>query len=406
MTRVAREFQIFAKPAGALCNLDCRYCYYLDKRNLYAESGLLRMSEERLENYIVQHIAAATEPTVLFSWHGGEPTVLGLDYFRRIVELERRHAPAGRGIANGIQTNGYLLDEAWARFLAAEQFNVGLSLDGPAELHDAYRRTGGGGATHSQAVRAFDLLRTHGVPTEVVCVVHDRNVERPLSVYRFFRSIGCQSLGFLPVVESSGSGAGGVTPETPSAEAYGTFLCRVFDEWIQHDTARIGVQNFEEASRPGRGLEHSLCTFRPTCGQIPVVEHNLDLYCCDYFVDREHRLGNLAQTPLSELLDSAMLQAFGQAKLDTLPRCCRECEVLALCNGGCPHHRFLRAPNGEPGLNYLCAGLKRFFLHARQPLARLYAPDPVRPVAPPAAGRNEACPCGSGRKYKKCCARA
>ncbi|MBI4873645.1 MAG: anaerobic sulfatase maturase [Acidobacteria bacterium] len=396
MGRVSREFQVFAKPAGAVCNLDCQYCYYLGKRNLYPETGALRMPEDLLEEYIVQHIDASPEPAISFSWHGGEPTVLGVDYFRKVAELQRRHKPAGRSILNGIQTNGVLLDEEWCRFLAAERFSVGLSLDGPAELHDAYRVTRGGQPTHKQALRGFDLLRKHGVATDIVCVVHNLNVWQPLTVYRFFRDIGCQYLGFLPAADQA--------PHAPSAEAYGAFLCRIFDEWIERDTARIAVQIFEEASRPLRGLEHSLCVFRETCGQIPVLEHNGDFFPCDHYVDGEHRLGNIRETPLAELLESPAQRAFGDAKRDALPRYCRECEVLAQCNGGCPKYRFIQTPDGEPGLNYLCAGLKSFFLHSRAPLERMLRPRRAETAVPAVAGRNDPCPCGSGRKYKKCCA--
>jgi uncharacterized protein len=401
--RVCREFQIFAKPAGAVCNLNCTYCYYLDKRNLYPPSGALRMPESLLEDYIVQHITASPDSTIAFSWHGGEPTILGLEYFRKIVDLQRQHRPAGRRIANGIQTNGCALDEEWCRFLAVEGFSVGLSLDGPAELHDAYRVTRGGEPTHKQVMRGYDLLRKHEVPTDIVCVAHDLNVRQPLTVYRFFRDIGCRYLGFLPVVERL-PGTETMTPHTPPAEAYGAFLCKIFDEWIGRDTGRIAVQIFEEASRPARGLEHSLCTFRETCGQIPVLEHNGDFFPCDYFVDREHRLGNIRQTPLCDLLESPAQRAFGEAKRDALPRHCRECEVLPMCNGGCPKHRILRTPDGEPGLNYLCAGLKRFFQHSREPLARMASREQPRAATIAQAGRNDPCPCGSGLKYKKCCA--
>ena len=404
MGRVCREFQIFAKPAGAVCNLNCSYCYYLDKRSLYPESGALRMPESLIEDYVVQHIAASPESTIAFSWHGGEPTILGLEYFRKIVEIQRKHTPAGRCFANGIQTNGCLLDEAWCRFLAAEGFRVGLSLDGPAELHDAYRVTRGGEPTHKQTMRGYDLLQKHGVPTDIVCVAHDLNVRQPLTVYRFFRDIGCRFLGFLPVVERMPGTQAGMTPHTPPAEAYGAFLCKIFDEWIGRDTNRIAVQIFEEASRTAQGIEHSLCTFRETCGQIPVLEHNGDFFPCDYFVDPEHRAGNIRDTPLCDLLESPAQRAFGDAKRDALPSCCRECEVLPMCNGGCPKHRILRTPEGDAGLNYLCAGLKRFFLHSREPLARMASREQPRAAAPKEAGRNDPCPCGSGLKYKKCCA--
>jgi uncharacterized protein len=404
----SREFQVFVKPAGAICNLDCKYCYYLDKRSLYPDTGVFRMAESLLEEYIVQHIAASPGPEVSFSWHGGEPTALGVDFFRKAVDLQRKHRPAGWRIRNGIQTNGVLLDDEWCRFLAAEGFSAGLSLDGPAELHDEYRVTRGGQPTHQQAMRGYELLRKHEVPTDIVCVVHNRNVGYPLTVYRFFREIGCHYLGFLPAVEHAPGDPEGVGPYTPSAELYGAFLCKIFDEWISRDTARMAVQTFEEAARPALGLEHSLCVFRETCGRIPVLEHNGDFFPCDHFVGREHRLGNIGVTPLGELLESQAQLAFGEAKRSSLPRYCRECEVLAMCNGGCPKYRFIRTPSGERGLNYLCAGLKRFFLHSRAPLERMASrerePAPVLRTAPAQTGRNHPCPCGSGLKYKKCCA--
>ena len=407
MGRASRDFQIFAKPAGAVCNLDCQYCYYRDKSSLYPDAGTLRMSESLLEEYIVQHIEAAAGPDVDFSWHGGEPTTLGVGFFQKAVELQRKHKPAGWRVRNGIQTNGIMLDEEWCLFLANEGFSVGLSFDGPAELHDPYRVTRGGKPTHAEAMRGYGLLRAHKIHIDILCVVHNLNVRAPLTVYRFFREIGCRYLGFLPVVERSLETASGVSSHTPSAEDYGAFLCRIYDEWDGRDVGRMMVQTFEEAARPALGLEHSLCVFRETCGQIPVLEHNGDTFPCDHFVDHGHRLGNILETPLSELLNSEALRNFGEAKRDALPRYCRECEVLAMCNGGCPKYRFIRTPDGEPGLNYLCKGLKRFFLHSRAPLARLVSrqrePGPRSRSAENEAGRNDPCPCGSGRKYKKCC---
>jgi uncharacterized protein len=408
MSKASREFQIFAKPAGAMCNLDCQYCYYRDKSGLYPDAGAFRMPESLLEEYIIQHFEAAPGPDVDFSWHGGEPTILGVGYFQKAIEYQRKHKPSGWRVRNGMQTNGILLDEEWCRFLASEGFSVGLSLDGPPELHDRYRVTRGGKPTHAQTMRAYDLLRRMEIQTDILCVVHNLNVRSPLTVYRFFREIGCRYLGFLPAVEQSPETENGVSPYTPSAEDYGTFLCRIFDEWIERDLGRMMVQSFEEAARPALGLEHSLCVFRETCGQIPVLEHNGDFFPCDHFVDREHRLGNIRETSLARLLDSDVQRNFAEAKRDALTRYCRECEVLAMCNGGCPKYRFIQTPDGDPGLNYLCAGLKRFFRHSRAPLAKLASRqrEPAPGFRPPMikAGRNDLCPCGSGRKYKKCCA--
>jgi uncharacterized protein len=409
MGKASRNFQVFVKPAGASCNLDCRYCYYRSKTALYPDAGPFRMPEDLLEAYIAQHIEASSGTVVDFSWHGGEPTTLGLDFFRKAVHLQQKQKPAGWSIRNGIQTNGYLLDEEWCRFFATEDFNVGLSLDGPAELHDPFRVTRGGKPSHAQAMRAYDLLRAQNVDTDILCVVHNLNVHHPLTVYRFFRKIDARYLGFLPAVECAPENENGISEHTPSAEHYGTFLCKIFDEWLARDVGRIMVQTFDEAARPAMGLEHSLCVFRETCGQIPVLEHNGDFFPCDHFVDPEHRIGNIRETPLDRLLDSPEQLKFGAAKRDALPRYCRRCQVLDMCNGGCPKYRFIHTPDGEPGLNYLCAGLKRFFLHSRAPLERLVALQ--RGTAPGShssratAGRNDPCPCGSGRKYKKCCGR-
>jgi uncharacterized protein len=420
MVQRPREFQIFAKPAGALCNLDCQYCYYLKKELLYPGSPSLRMPDDLLEEYIAQQIAIAPGDEILFSWHGGEPTILGLDYYRRIVELERRHCPAGKRVVNSIQTNGVLLTDEWCRFLAEEKFGVGLSLDGPRELHDAYRTTKDQRSTHRQVMQAYRLLRQHKSPVDLLCVVHAQNVRHPLEVYRFFKEIGVQYLSFIPLVEPLPDAPGGVSERSVPAEAFGDFLCAIYDEWVRNDMRRVIVQIFEEAARPAYGLRHSLCVFRPTCGDVPVVEHNGDFYQCDHFVTPEHRLGNIRVTPLVELLESPAQEAFGQAKQDTLTRQCLTCDVRALCNGGCPKDRIIRTSDGEPGLNYLCAGYRRFFTHCRPYTERMAAllwagqpPDVLmeqigaeESKALPKAGRNDPCPCGSGRKYKQCCLQA
>ena len=366
MVKASRDFQVFVKPIGSICNLDCHYCYYLKKEHLYPEGESFRMPHDILEEYIVQHIDACPSTVIRFSWHGGEPTVLGLDYFREIVALQRKHKPPNRQIVNGIQTNGTLLDEDWCRFLAMEGFAVGLSLDGTREMHDRYRVTKDQKPTHEQTMRGYKLLQKHRVYTDVLCVVNAHNVQFPLRVYRFFKQINAQYVTFLPMVEPQPDARGGVNPISVPAEAWGAFLCTIFDEWRDHDIGRVKVQIFEEAARTAFNQDHSLCIFRPTCGDIIVIEHNGDFYSCDHFVDVEHRLGNINETPLVELLESPAQRAFGRVKLETLPRYCRECRVRDMCNGGCPKNRFIMTPDGGPGLNYLCAGYKLFFTHCHQ----------------------------------------
>ncbi|HEB34599.1 MAG TPA: anaerobic sulfatase maturase [Candidatus Aminicenantes bacterium] len=416
MVKASREFQVFAKPIGSICNLDCHYCYYLKKEHLYPKGESFRMSDEILEEYIVQHIDASPDPEIRFSWHGGEPTVLGLDYFRKIVALQNKHQPSNQRIANGMQTNGILLDEDWCSFLAAEGFAVGLSLDGPQEMHDRYRVTKDKKTTHEQTMRGYKLLQQHKVYTDILCVVNAQNVQHPTEVYRFFKQINAQYISFLPLVEPQADAEGGVSHITAPAEAWGIFLCTIFDEWKDQDIGQIKVQIFEEAARTAFNQEHSLCIFRPTCGDIPVIEHNGDFYSCDHFVDAEHCLGNIQETPLVELLESPAQRAFGNAKMETLPRYCQECEVRAMCHGECPKNRFLQTPDGEAGLNYLCEGYKRFFAHCQPFVSEVAAQWPRqnldRQMPPERAadartslkpGRNDPCPCGSGLKYKKCC---
>ena len=415
MQTASREFQVMVKPIGAVCNLDCRYCYYLSKRELYPAAGPFRMADDLLERYIVQHMDSSPAQSILFSWHGGEPTLLGLDYFRRIVALQRKHRPPGREILNGIQTNGTLLDEEWCRFLAAEKFFVGLSLDGPKELHDRYRIDKQEKPTHKSVLRAFRLLQRLRVHVDVLCVVHNQNVRQPAAVYRYFKEIDVRFLQFLPLVARQGER--GFSAQTVPALAYGTFLCAVFDEWVHGDVGRVNIQNFDEATRPFLGMEHALCVSSPNCGNIVALEHNGDVYSCDHYVDPAHRLGNIRETPLGELLESPALLEFGRNKSERLPGDCRKCDLLALCNGGCPKDRLERTAEGEEGLNYLCPGLKQFYAHSRPYLQKLAwyrrSGEPIEKfmlslktkdaVAAHRASRNDPCPCGSGKKYKKCC---
>jgi uncharacterized protein len=351
-----------AKPAGPRCNLRCAYCYYLGKEAALPRSPG-RLPLDVLEAYIHQRLRTSRGPVVHFEWHGGEPTLVGLDYFRSIVRMQRAHLPPGRTVSNGLQTNGCILNGAWADFLAKERFSVGLSLDGPADLHDAFRRTADGAATHSRVVRTFSLLRERGVFVNVLCVLHARNAAEPDRVYGFFRDLGATHLQFLPLVEGSvGAGSIAARPET-----IGEFLCRVFDLWIAGDVGRRVIQDIDEALRPACGLPHALCVHRETCGDVAVLERDGGFYACDHFVDADHMIGNLHERTLEDLAADPRMIAFGNAKRDTLPGVCRACDVLAWCNGGCPKDR---APGG---VNRLCPAYRMFFRHCRPGLERLAA---------------------------------
>jgi uncharacterized protein len=384
----------------------------LKKQQLYPKGESFRMPDDILEEYIVQHIEAWPDSAIQFSWHGGEPTILGLDYFRKIVALQCKHLPSGQTVINGIQTNGTLLNEDWCRFLSEEGFTVGISLDGPREIHDRFRVTKDQKPTYEQTMRGYQLLQEHRVLCEILCVVNAHNVQCPTEVYGFFKQLKTQYVSFLPLVERQMDAEDGMSNRSVPSEAWGAFLCTIFDEWMAKDIGRVKVQIFEEAARAAFGQEHTLCIFKRTCGGVPVVEHNGDFYSCDHFVDAEHRLGNIRKTPLVELLESRAQTAFGEAKLIGLPQYCRACEVRNMCNGGCPKDRFLQTPNGEGGLNYLCAGYRSFFNHCRpfvDEIAALWRDqkkktDPTMGARTAAkTGRNDPCPCGSGRKYKNCC---
>ena len=418
METAAREFQIMVKTVGAICNLDCHYCYYLKKEDLYPKGTNFRLDDETLERYVRQHIQATPGEIVSFSWHGGEPTLLGVAFFRKAVELQKKHLPENKKLINGIQTNGTTIDNEWCEFLAKENFYIGLSLDGPKELHDHYRVTKGQKPTHKQVVQAFQMLQRAKVHVDLLCVVHDVNVKHPTQVYRYFKEIGGQYLQFLPLVELNNDPERSVNPRSVPAAAYGEFLATIFDEWVRHDIGKIFIQLFDESTRPFLGMEHALCIYRETCGDVPVIEHNGDFYSCDHYVLPEYKIGNIYEQTLAEMVEDPRQREFGQKKWTSLPRYCRECEVLSMCNGGCPKDRVIKTPDGEAGLNYLCAGLKRFFTHSK-PYFRKFAElvnagepteklmEIVRAADAKSfvrqAGRNDPCPCGSGKKYKRCC---
>ena len=365
MSNKIREFQIFAKPAGPICNLRCKYCYYLEKKDLYPERKSFLMTDEILEKFIIQNIEASTEEIINFSWHGGEPMLAGIDFFRKAVEIQKKHKPGGRLIINGIQTNGTLIDEEWAGFMAEENFIAGVSIDGPEDLHNKFRRSPGNKPTHHDVLRGWRILQQYGVTSEILCVVSAMNAKHPLVVYDYFRSLGARFMTFLPLVVKQPGSATDVTSESVTAEEFGEFLITIFDRWVEQDIGEIKVQIFEEAARTAFGQEHTLCIFKIDCGGVPVLEHNGDFYSCDHYVDDEHLVGNIKNGSLTAFLDSRQQKRFGRAKSRKLPRYCLECEVRSMCNGECPKNRFINTPDGEPGLNYLCQGYKKFFNHCR-----------------------------------------
>lgn len=358
------EFQVFVKPAGARCNLRCTYCYYLDKEELL-HGGQTVMSASLLEKYIVQHLEASGGSPVFFSWHGGEPTLAGVGFFRQAAAWQKKYRKPEQQVFNGIQTNATLLNDTWCRFFTDENFMVGVSLDGTQPFHDLYRQNRQGQSTFYRTMKGLELLRAYGIPFEILCVVHRDNVKAPLEVYRFFRSLGARFITFLPLVEHRPGSQEGVSPASVPSSDFGKFLCTIFDEWKKKDIGRLQVQIFEEALRNAFHQDHTLCIFKKTCGRVPVVEWNGDFYSCDHYVDQSHLLGNIGETDLQDLLDDPRQLAFGRAKRDSLPRFCLECEVLGMCNGECPKNRFIKTPGGEPGLNYLCAGYRLFFNHVK-----------------------------------------
>ena len=337
----------------------CGYCYYLPHRKP-GEPGL---PNDLLEIYIRKHIEASSDETIRFSWHGGEPLLYGLAGFQKIVSFQKKYRPAERRIINGIQTNGLNLDDKWCAFFAEEGFFVGLSLDGPRRHHDCNRVTAAGAPTHDRVMENLARLKRHGVAVECLCVVHAENARQPVEVYEFFRSLDISWLTFLPLVEFLPDGSGG--ERSVSGKDWGEFLCAVFDIWRDRDIGAVQVQIFEETARSAFGSQRSSCVLRKTCGNVPTLDNRGDLYCCDRFIAPEYFLGNIRELTLAEMLNSERLKSFGLAKFRRLPAKCLNCPVFDLCGGGCPGDRVLRSEYGEPGLNFLCAGYKRFFLHTR-----------------------------------------
>ena len=341
------------KPVGAVCNMACNYCYYLEKSRQ-------TLDKELLEQFTREYIEAQTQRDVLFIWHGGEPLLRPLSFYRHALELQRRHA-GWHHIDNCLQTNGTLLTDEWCEFLRENHFLVGISIDGPQELHDGYRRYRNGTPTFDDVMKGIRLLQKHGVEWNAMATVNSLNADHPIEFYRFFKEMGCQFLQFTPVVEPPTSHHSHLNSVNPAQ--WGRFLCQLYDEWLREDVGRLFVQLFDATLANWVGAEPGLCSLSPTCGSATVMEADGTVYACDHFVFPEYRLGNIHQQSLTQILYSEQLRTFGQQKLTALPRQCRECQFLFACHGECPRNRFVRDRYGEPGLNYLCEGYHQFFSH-------------------------------------------
>jgi uncharacterized protein len=356
---VKEGFQIFVKPVGAHCNLNCRYCYYINKTN--QENDKITAMDQAIATEYVRKNIEASSGIVNFTWHGGEPLLAGIDFYRNMIALQKQYNRQRKKIINGVQTNGTLINEAWCIFFRKEHFLVGISIDGTEEIHDSNRVTKGGSPSFSRVLRGYRLLQQYGIKTEILCVVNKNNVKALPEIYRYFKSLGAVYMTFLPLVEKVNNDCA-VNLSVPSLE-FGIFMSAIFDEWMEQDIGKIKVQLFEEACRPAFGQDHTLCIFKRTCGGVPVLEQNGDMYSCDHYVDSGHLIGNVLDSSIENLLVSSKQQEFGNKKLIDLPDYCKKCQVLDMCNGECPKNRFIESPYGEPGLNYLCEGYKYFFNH-------------------------------------------
>jgi uncharacterized protein len=371
----SKPMYVMLKPVGSKCNLDCDYCYYLEKENLYEKKNPV-MSEELLERFIKQYIESQTMPEIMFTWHGGETLMRPLSFYKRAVELQKQYAQ-GRHIDNSIQTNGTLLNDEWCKFFKENNFLVGISIDGPKEFHDEYRRDKMGRPSFHRVMRGIELLKKHEVEFNCLAVVNDYNVDYPLEFYNFFKEIGCQYIQFTPIVERIRKNNSllklatakqtedevDLAPYTVPADKWGNFLCAVFDEWIKEDVGKIYIQIFDSTLANWVGEQPSVCTMAKTCGHAGAMEFNGDVYSCDHFVFPEYRLGNIYNKTLTSMMYSDEQMKFGNDKFDTLPKQCRECDFLFACYGECPKNRFIKDKYGNEGLNYLCQGYYKFFSH-------------------------------------------
>jgi len=377
LSPLSSPLYVMAKPVGSLCNLTCKYCYYLEKNNLYTDQPRtqLQMSDETLERFIRQYIESQTQPQVLFTWHGGEPLMRPISFYRKALALQRQYA-GGRLIDNCLQTNGTLLTDEWCRFLHDNNFLVGVSIDGPQEFHDEYRRARGGQPSFYRVMKGIELLERHGVEWNAMGVVNDYNADYPLEVYHFYKEIGCKFIQFTPIVERILPHADGRHLASIADEAEGELAdfsvrpgqfahlaCAIFDEWVRRDVGEVFVQLFDSTLARWVGQAPGVCSMAETCGHAAVIEANGDLYSCDHFVFPEYRLGNIHRDTITALLYSSRQRDFGRAKRDDLPLQCHTCPWLFACNGGCPKDRFRTTAQGDPGLNYLCQDYRRFFSH-------------------------------------------
>jgi serine-type anaerobic sulfatase-maturating enzyme len=403
---------VLVKPAGADCNLACDYCFYRPKRDLYPDTPRPRMTHKVLEALIGQYMRLAG-PNASFGWQGGEPGLMGLDFYRQVVELEQRLGFPRQVVGNGFQTNATFIDDDWARFFADYKFLLGVSLDGPQDLHDRHRLTLGGAPTWERVVRSTEVLRRHAVEFNILCMVTQESVTEAERLYRFFRQNDMRYLQFIPLIEP-GPEALQPAPYSISPEAYGEFLCRMFDQWTSDWPPEVSIRDFDDLLTVYAGQPMPSCIHQEECGRYFVVEHNGDVYACDFMVEPEWRIGNLLETPLAALVTSAHFRTFAARKAAHPPRCL-ECTWLALCRGGCQKHRLITSTSvASP--SYFCEAYQRFFQHSRRRLRRLAdeltgrdrpRPRASKPRKPAAAGgspgRNDPCPCGSGKKYKLCC---
>lgn len=367
---------VIAKPIGPICNLKCAYCFYLEKQSLYPPDETWRMSDRTLETFVRQYIEAQPEGVdqISFAFQGGEPTLMGIDFFTHVVELQKTYAPPGVKVSNTIQTNGVLLDDRWCEFFKENGFLVGLSADGPADLHDKYRVDQEGRGTYERVMQALRTLRKHGVDFNVLICLNRHNAGHPRQIYKFLRDRDIKYAQFIPIVEPLGSGQlshheENTPPENLVSERsvrpkqYGRFMIGIFDQWIRRDVGRVFIRDFDEALAAWAGADVGLCTYAKQCGRAVALEHNGDLYSCDHFVSHGHKLGNIHDRPIAELANRPEQEDFGRRKSAALPACCRECDFLFVCNGGCPKDRLIETPDGQAGLNYLCSGMKMFFSH-------------------------------------------